>query len=169
MARVVGSLVVFLTRPGLVCFVPAVVVLFLTDYFDGIIARTQNRETVFGKWADPLADKLLLLVVVDYLLVWDPGFWQGVFLPLLWPELLLALVGAALVLVDAPVTPRPVIWGRLKFALYFLAVVAFLLGQSAAAKVLLGSGIAFAYLAAAAYAARGYREHALGRLQVSSE
>ncbi len=35
----------------------------LTDYFDGIVARRQNRVTSIGKLMDPLADKLLVSAV----------------------------------------------------------------------------------------------------------
>ncbi|MDD7679398.1 MAG: CDP-diacylglycerol--glycerol-3-phosphate 3-phosphatidyltransferase [Stecheria intestinalis] len=31
----------------------------ITDYFDGQIARKRNMQTTFGKFADPIADKML--------------------------------------------------------------------------------------------------------------
>ena len=31
----------------------------LTDYLDGLIARSRNLQTTFGKFADPIADKML--------------------------------------------------------------------------------------------------------------
>lgn len=45
------------------------VIASVTDYFDGMLARKNNWITSFGKFADPIADKLLVNTVL-ILLVW---------------------------------------------------------------------------------------------------
>lgn len=41
----------------------------LTDYFDGHIARKRDLVTDFGKFMDPLADKILTTTAIVYMLV----------------------------------------------------------------------------------------------------
>ncbi len=44
------------------------VIASLTDLLDGYIARHYNQITVFGKFMDPLADKMLVLAAMCYLI-----------------------------------------------------------------------------------------------------
>ena len=39
----------------------------ITDFLDGYIARKQQIITVFGKFADPVADKVLVLTAMIFL------------------------------------------------------------------------------------------------------
>ena len=53
---------------GLPVFSAAVFALAaLTDFLDGYIARKKNITTVFGKFADPVADKVLVLTAMVFL------------------------------------------------------------------------------------------------------
>lgn len=63
------------------------VVASITDYFDGKIARSRGIVTTFGKFMDPLADKLLvisaLLVLTDAYQSGFPQLWMPFWIPLL--------------------------------------------------------------------------------------
>jgi phosphatidylglycerophosphate synthase len=50
----------FARLAAFLCFVVAAI----SDYFDGMLARTRNLETDLGKLLDPLADKLLLFATL---------------------------------------------------------------------------------------------------------
>ena len=48
----------------------AYVVISLTDKLDGYLARSRNEVTTFGKFLDPIADKLAVVVALFVLLEW---------------------------------------------------------------------------------------------------
>ncbi len=62
------------------------IVAAITDFFDGNIARKQNMITNFGKFIDPLADKVLVLSML-VMLTWQGNFWPWALVVILTREL----------------------------------------------------------------------------------
>lgn len=57
-----------------------------TDFLDGTIARKRNIITNFGKFIDPLADKILVLSIL-VMLVWQGNFWPWALIIIMAREL----------------------------------------------------------------------------------
>ncbi len=106
------------------------IVASITDYFDGKIARSRKIVTTFGKFMDPLADKLLvlgsLMMLADYyainqngtLFMWLP-FWI-VFI-ILARELIVTSI--RLVAVGQGRILHASIWGKYKTAFTMVTIV----------------------------------------------
>lgn len=78
-----GESIRIFEKDYVVCFVGAAIFLLisLTDMFDGKIARKYNAVTDFGKFLDPIADKLLvmggmlaLIIYYTQRTVWSRGY-----------------------------------------------------------------------------------------------
>ncbi len=59
-------------QPGLIMWIALAVFMIasLTDYVDGHIARKYNQVSDFGKFLDPLADKLLVIAAMTMFCEW---------------------------------------------------------------------------------------------------
>lgn len=69
------------------------VIAFLTDVFDGYIARATNKVTNFGKLFDPLADKILMIAVLISLAYKIQAWWCWAAVGIIWMrEIFIALM-----------------------------------------------------------------------------
>ncbi|MBQ8107746.1 MAG: CDP-diacylglycerol--glycerol-3-phosphate 3-phosphatidyltransferase [Ruminococcus sp.] len=92
----------------------------LTDMLDGKIARSQNLVTTFGKFLDPLADKLLVmtaLITFTFERLIDPV----AVVIILAREFM--VTGLRLVVANEGVVVAAGIWGKLKTAFTMIALV----------------------------------------------
>ena len=128
-----------------VCFAAAA----LTDFLDGMIARRCNQITVFGKFLDPVADKLLVLTAMIMLCG------QGM-LPA-WAVAVvaareLAVDGLRLVANSSGTVVAAKLPGKIKTTLQLLCVLsALLLGKHLATDILTAAMAAMTVFSGALY------------------
>ena len=98
---------------------------FVTDALDGHIARSRNLVTTFGKFLDPLADKVL--VIAALVCFCELGIIGSVpLLIIITREFMVS--GLRLVTANEGVVVAAGIWGKLKTAFTMVAEVVILLG-----------------------------------------
>lgn len=116
-------------------------VVFLTDFVDGFIARRFNQMSNLGAWLDPVADRLTVVFVVAAFAASNIVPWQLVLI-LLIPDL---LSGAwAVVAFGGAPDVRVSKVGKVRTALLFTGLFLLLFGEavSGAHDVLVGVGFA---------------------------
>ena len=93
----------------------------ITDKLDGYIARSRNQVTTFGKFLDPLADKILVLTAMVILV-------EKAKLPAWIPVIVLArefiVSGFRLVAVEkGGIVIAASVWGKLKTVTQMIAII----------------------------------------------
>ena len=93
----------------------------ITDKLDGYIARSRNQVTTFGKFADPLADKILVLAAMIILV-------EKAKLPAFIPIIVLArefiVSGYRLIAVEkGGKVIAASVWGKLKTVTQMIAII----------------------------------------------
>lgn len=110
------------------------VVLAITDMLDGSLARLRNQVTDWGKVWDPVADKLLIGIVVSVLLL-QVNLSLTIFLLLF--ELAFILGGTFQRIESREVEIKANIWGKIKMNLQCLGAVLLISGAIAHLSVLI--------------------------------
>ncbi|MDR3051438.1 MAG: CDP-alcohol phosphatidyltransferase family protein [Oscillospiraceae bacterium] len=120
----------------------------LSDFLDGFIARRLGQITSFGKLMDPLADKLLLLTALVCFGVKGRVPW-GVIALVLGKECL--MIAGGIFALRRRIVVQAKMVGKVSTALFAAAVVCFLLGWSPWNLLLLYAGVAVTLAALAFY------------------
>ena len=115
----------------------------ITDKLDGYIARSRNQVTTFGKFLDPLADKILVLAAMCMLVEMQK-------LPAWIPIIVLArefmVSGYRLVAVEKGGTVIAAsVWGKLKTVTQMIAIILAYLDVNAFAKCFTGTLTGFPF------------------------
>lgn len=141
--------VVFLLYPDLTKYSNYIaaaifIIASLTDYADGKIARKYNLVTNFGKFMDPLADKLLVcaamicLVEMGKLAAW-------IVIVIMSREFIIS--GFRFVASDNGIVIAASYWGKFKTTFQMLMIIVLILDIPSDAFRLLGEGLTYIALA----------------------
>src|SRR5690606_18231504 len=108
-----------------IIFASLFVVASLTDFLDGYIARKYNQITTFGKFLDPIADKVLVVAALLYLMIEMPNR-----VPL-WTVMIVIVrefmvTGVRLLAVEKQNVIAASTWGKYKTFSTMIAVIIFL-------------------------------------------
>ena len=94
----------------------------ITDFFDGYLARKYNQVTTFGKFMDPLADKLLVCAALICFLA-DPQTNMPAWVVIIIISREFIISGFRLVAAEKGVTIAASYWGKFKTTFQMIAVI----------------------------------------------
>lgn len=125
---VAAYLIVFPYNKLVACALFVLVV--FTDSLDGYIARSRNQVTDLGKFMDPIADKIIVVVML-FVLVGDNtlGAW--------WDALVCGVIisrefiisGFRLIAKDKKIVIAADVWGKIKTVLFDIGIAALMIGN----------------------------------------
>ena len=115
----------------------------ITDKLDGYIARSKNQITTFGKFLDPIADKILVLAAI-LILVEDNRLPAIIPIIVLFREFIVS--GYRLVAVEkGGKVIAASVWGKLKTVTQMLALILAFVDQNGFAQCFVGGLTGFAW------------------------
>lgn len=132
------------------------VIAALTDTLDGYIARRDHLITNFGKFMDPLADKLLVCSALICLI--ELGKLPGiVVLVIIAREFIIS--GFRLVASDAGVVIAASVWGKIKTVVQMITVIVLILdtGFAVAERILIIAMLALTIISLLDYLIKNHR------------
>ena len=91
-----------------------------TDFLDGYLARKNHLVTDFGKFMDPLADKMLTTAAIIYMVV------DGVCSPIVLAVIMFrefAVAGVRMIAAESGTVIAANIWGKVKTVLQMLTII----------------------------------------------
>ena len=97
----------------------------LTDQLDGYIARSRNQITNFGKFMDPLADKLLVTAALISLVEFQVSTRHGQLVIIIAREF--AVSGLRTIAASEGIVIAASWWGKIKTVIQIIAIILLLL------------------------------------------
>ena len=92
----------------------------ITDFVDGYVARHYNQVTDFGKFMDPLADKMLTTAAIIYMVV------DGVCSPVVLAIIMFrefAVAGVRMIAAESGTVIAANMWGKVKTVLQMVTII----------------------------------------------
>ena len=117
----------------------------ITDKLDGYLARSKNQVTTFGKFLDPIADKILILVLAAMLILVEANKLPAI-IPIIVMLREFMVSGYRLVAVEkGGKVIAASVWGKLKTVTQMLAIILAFVDQNGFAQCFIGGITGFAW------------------------
>ncbi|MDO8141945.1 MAG: CDP-alcohol phosphatidyltransferase family protein [Candidatus Brocadiales bacterium] len=137
----------------------------LSDMLDGYVARKRNEMTDLGRYLDPSADKLVLVIsciILSSDRIWpEPRFPNWIPTVIVCRDLLLIFGTVALLLITGRVNCRPTMLGKASTFLQIIAVISVIVGNHVpipALTVIWWMTVAFTFASGLFYMYRGVKQ-----------